>query len=308
MKLDKPLLIVITGPTGSGKTALSIRLAKYFNCEIISADSRQIFKELSIGSAAPDTEELAKVSHHLVADLSVSENFNAGMFEQKALVLLKSLFTKNPVQIVCGGSGMYIKALLYGLDEFPEISSSTRENIKNFYHENGLEALQKKLFEVDPEYYAEVDIQNPQRMMRALEVFESSGRKFSSFKTKNETERFFDSIVIATDLPRNELYERINQRTLTMFKMGWLDECKSLMLYRHKNALQTVGYKEIFDHLDGKISFDECVSLIQQNTRRYAKRQVTYIKHQLNAHFFHPDDFSNLKDFIVGRVPDEKSW
>lgn len=298
----KPKLIIITGPTASGKTELAIWLAKQLGCDIISADSRQIFKELKIGSAAPSESELQTIPHHFIATHSITEVYNAGKFEFEAIEKLNELFTQKPVQIVCGGSGMYIKALLHGFDELPEVDSAYRLQLKNIFQNEGIHVLQKMLREKDVDYYQQVDVNNPQRIIRALEVIEATGKPFSSFRKGRKVERNFDTLVLSIDLPRKELYERINQRTLHMMKLGWVEECMQLKEFRSLNALQTVGYKEIFDYLDGRVGLDQCISMIQQNTRRFAKRQITYIKNQLQAHFVHPADkhavLKLVNDFI----------
>ncbi|MFN4121946.1 MAG: tRNA (adenosine(37)-N6)-dimethylallyltransferase MiaA [Flavobacteriales bacterium] len=298
----KPKLIVITGPTASGKTSLAIWLAQQLACEIISADSRQIFRELKIGSAAPDDSELQAVPHHFIATHSITEAYNAGKFEAEALEKLHDLFMRKPIQIVCGGSGMYIRALLHGFDELPEADSAYRLALNNIFQNEGIYVLQDMLREKDMEYYQQVDVNNPQRIIRALEVIHASGKPFSSFRKGKKVERDFDTLVLSMYLPREELYKRINQRTLHMIKLGWVEECKQLKEYRALNALQTVGYKEIFAYLDDKFELEKCIGMIQQNTRRFAKRQVTYIKNQLQAHFVHPDDkhaiLKLVNDFI----------
>jgi tRNA dimethylallyltransferase len=277
--MSKNLLVVITGPTGSGKTGLSINLAKVLGCSIISADSRQVFKELPIGSAAPTEDEMNGIPHYFIGDRSISEEFNAGIFEKEALSLLEQLFKVNPVQIVCGGTGLYIKALLHGMDDLPKSSPEYRIKLTEQWEANP-ESLKTKLKQLDPFYYAEADLSNKQRVIRALEVINASGETYSSLRTKQQKTRDFDTWVLGIDTPRKILYERINARTLLMLKEGWLEEVKKLVPYQDINALRTVGYQELIEHLKGKMSLGDAIALIQQNTRRYAKRQVTWLRHQ----------------------------
>jgi tRNA dimethylallyltransferase len=277
--MSKNLLVVITGPTGSGKTGLSINLAKVLGCSIISADSRQVFKELPIGSAAPTEDEMNGIPHYFIGDRSISEEFNAGIFEKEALSLLEQLFKVNPVQIVCGGTGLYIKALLHGMDDLPKSSPEYRIKLTEQWEANP-ESLKTKLKQLDPIYYAEADLSNKQRVIRALEVINASGETYSSLRTKQQKTRDFDTWVLGIDTPRKILYERINARTLLMLKEGWLEEVKKIVPYQDINALRTVGYQELIEHLKGKMSLGDAIALIQQNTRRYAKRQVTWLRHQ----------------------------
>jgi tRNA dimethylallyltransferase len=296
--VQKPLLIVIGGPTGSGKTDLSIRLAQELSCSIISADSRQVFSELAIGSAAPEPEQLALVKHYLVGSKSITEPFNAGLFELESLNLLAQLFTENPIQIVCGGTGLYIDALLNGLDQFPEIDPLIRDELNKQFQDEGLESLQAELKIKDPIYFEQIDKQNPQRLIRALEIIRSTGQLYSSLRKNNKTERAFDSIYLATDLPRNELYSNIENRTESMLAKGWLKETELLLPYRHLNSLQTVGYKELFRFLDDELSLDESIHLIKQNTRRYAKRQVTWLRNKALVNWVHPQ--TDAQEIIRG--------
>ena len=278
MVLKRHLLIVVGGPTGSGKTDLSIRLAQQYGCSIISADSRQVFKELAIGSAAPNADQLASAKHYFIGSHSITEPFNAGIFESEALALLSELFLQNPVQVVCGGSGLYIHTLLNGMDQLPEADPEIRKALAAKLDISGITALQYELKEFDPEYYETVDLNNPQRLLRALEVIRATGKPYSQLRSSSKAARPFDVKYIAIDLPREELYRRINQRTLLMMDKGWLEEIKALVNYRELNALQTVGYKELFQFIDEKITLDRAVELIQQNTRRYAKRQLTWLR------------------------------
>ncbi len=287
--MNENKLIVIGGPTGSGKTKLAIQLAKHFECSIISADARQVFRELKIGSAAPNEEELIQAPHFFIGDRSIHQPFNAGMFEQEAITLLDNLFTQNNIQVVCGGSGLYINALLNGMDEMPDIPIEIREVLNSRWKENGLLELKEELIQKDPEFAATVDLENPQRIIRALEIITTTGKPFSSFRKKSPKQRNFTAYYFATDVKREELYNNINMRTLKMMENGWLAETASLLPYQHLNALQTVGYKELFQCLDKKINLEEAISLIQQNTRRYAKRQVTWLRNQAPATWIDPE-------------------
>jgi len=285
---QKPQLIVISGPTGSGKTSLSIRLAQALNCSILSADSRQVFKEMRIGSAAPEESQLNEVPHYFIGSKRIQDPFNAGIFEQEALETLATLFKENPIQIVCGGTGLYIDALLNGFDELPESDPEIRQELDIIFTHSGIEALQIELQNLDPVYYAQVDIHNPQRIMRALEVIRKTGLPYSSLRKKKMAERDFKVVYLATDLVRETLYANINARTEKMIEQGWLKEAEELYPHRKLNALQTVGYKELFAYFDGEIILDRAIELIQQNTRRYAKRQLTWLRNKQEIHWINP--------------------
>ena len=261
-----------------GKTALAIELAKHYNTVSLSADSRQFYKELSIGTAKPTISELAQANHHFINSHSITDKFNVGDFEQQGLALLDELFkTRNNVLLV-GGSGLYIKAICEGFDQLPDVDPDIRERLNTELALKGIEHLQEKLKEVDPDYYAQVDIHNPQRIIRALEVFEGSGQPFSSFRKASLNQRPFNIVKYGLLWPREELYNRINLRVDMMIEEGLVDEVKSLLPYRHLNALNTVGYSEIFDYLDGKTDLPAAVAAIKQNTRRFAKRQLTWFR------------------------------
>lgn len=281
-------MVVITGPTGSGKTGLSIKLAKRLGCSVISADSRQVFKELPIGSAAPSTDEMLGIPHYFIGDRSISEEFNAGRFEQEALSLLDSLFKENPVQIVCGGTGLYIKALLHGMDDLPASSPEYRAQLEVRWNEDP-NSLKEELAHLDPDYALHADLSNKQRVIRALEVIKASGQTYSSLRTKQQKKRAFDSLVLALDLSREILYQRINSRTHSMIEAGWLEEAKQVIPFKDCNALRTVGYQELFECLEGRISMKEAINQIQQNTRRYAKRQMTWIRNQEKVTWINPE-------------------
>ncbi|MEX1187847.1 MAG: tRNA (adenosine(37)-N6)-dimethylallyltransferase MiaA [Bacteroidia bacterium] len=286
--MRKPLVIVVTGPTGSGKTAFSIRLAKKLNCSIISADSRQVFKEIPIGSAAPTNEELNEVKHYLVGSHSINDKFNAGVFEKEALKILESLFKENNIQLVCGGTGLYIKALLEGLDNIPDSSDEIRTELDEIW-ESDPEVLKKQLQELDPEYSKITDLSNKQRVIRALEVIQLSGKTYSSFRKSSQKARDFDYVILAMELPREELYQRINRRSELMIEAGWIKEARNVFPFREVNALQTVGFRELFEFFDGRLSQEEAIEKIKINTRRYAKRQLTWIRNQQEVSWVNPE-------------------
>ena len=271
-------VIIICGPTAVGKTSVSIALAKHFHTEIISADSRQCFNELKIGVARPSEEELKEIPHHFIASYSVKENINAAFFEKFALQKAGDLFKTHDTIIMVGGTGLYIKAFCEGLDEIPPIDEIIRKNIITNYELHGLSWLQEQVKIKDPEFYNVGEIQNPQRLMRALEVVESTGQSILSFRKNKKTERPFNIIKIGLELPKEELYVNINSRVDKMLQNGLVEEVSSLNGYRDVNALQTVGYSEIFEHLDGKISLATAIEEIKKNTRQYAKRQMTWFK------------------------------
>lgn len=282
-------LIVIAGPTAVGKTAVGIALAKKLGTEIISADSRQFFREMSIGTAKPTDEELAQAKHHFINSHSITENFSVGDFERDGLPLLDQLFQKYDTVIMVGGSGLYIRAICEGFDELPVASGEIREKLNLEFKEKGLVYLQEKLKAADPAYYDEVDLNNPQRLIRALEVFESTGKPFSSYRKSATNKRSFECVKIGLNLPRELLYQRINERVDEMIKLGLVEEVRSLMPYRHLNALNTVGYSELFDHLDGKTDLQTAIDLIKQNTRRFAKRQLTWFRKDEGIKWFEAD-------------------
>lgn len=271
-------LMVIVGPTAIGKTALSIELAKYFRTEIISADSRQFFKEMSIGTAKPSPEELAEVPHHFINSHSITTLFSTGDFETASLQLIETLFQKHDVLIMAGGSGLYIDAICKGLDDLPEIDLNIREQLNHQLASEGIDVIRKQLRERDPEYFARVDQFNPQRMIRGLEMVLSTGQKLSSFLTAKAKKRPFNIIKIGLNTDRELLYDRINRRVDLMMEAGLLEEVQSLLPYRSYNALNTVGYSELFDHLDGKTDLSSAIAMIKQNTRRFAKRQLTWFR------------------------------
>lgn len=292
-------LIVVGGATGSGKTALAIRLAQYFHTEVLSADSRQFFREMSIGTAKASPEELQMVPHHFINSLSVEQSYSVGDFERDALALLARLYQEHQFVILAGGSSLYIKALCEGLDEFPEVPDLIRANVEKLYQTEGIEALQEELAQVDPIYFEQVDRANPQRLIRAISVYRASGIPFSSFRTQRAEPRFFSPIYLWLELPREELYQRINQRVDQMLLAGLEEEARSLYPQRHLNALQTVGYQELFDYFAGDISREEAIELIKRNSRRYAKRQATWMRRDGFWKTFSPDQFEAIIQYLA---------
>jgi tRNA dimethylallyltransferase len=283
-------LIVIAGPTAVGKTEAAIGLAQHFNTVVVSADSRQFFREMSIGTAKPNEAELAAAPHYFINSHSITEPFSVGDFERQCLQLLDELFQKHDVVILAGGSGLYIRAITEGFDDLPTANPDVRDRLNTELAANGIAALQERLKEIDPAYYNEVDINNPQRVIRALEVYESTGKTFSSYRTSKINQRPFHIIKLGLDMPREKLYDRINQRVDIMVKDGLLEEVAGLTPYRQYNALNTVGYTELFDYLDGKTDVDTAIAQIKQNTRRFAKRQLTWFRKDKDIIWFDAGD------------------
>ena len=284
--MENKHLIVLAGPTASGKTATAIKLAKAFDAEIISADSRQFYKELSIGTAAPTAEELAQVKHHFVHNLSIEDKYDVADYEKDVLSYLKQYFKTKDIAIMTGGSGLFIDAVCNGLDEIPDISDEIRAKVTKMFDDGGIEALQNEVERVDNDYFQIVDKQNPRRLQRALEVFYQTGKPYSTFRQKNVAKRDFDIIKLAILWDRDKLIERINKRVDLMMKQGLLEEVKSVYPKRHLNSLNTVGYKELFDYLDGKCSLEQAVEQIKINTRQYAKRQMTWLRKRNDYRWF----------------------
>ncbi|HLN53080.1 MAG TPA: tRNA (adenosine(37)-N6)-dimethylallyltransferase MiaA [Lentimicrobium sp.] len=274
----KNTLIIIAGPTAVGKTSVSIDVAAHFGTEIISADSRQFYRGLTIGTAAPSELQLSKVKHHFTGNLQPNEYFNVSQFEHKVIDLLKDLFKTHRVVVMSGGSGLYIKAVCEGIDEMPDIDKGLRYELTSIYQKEGLPSLRKMLFELDPVYAGRVDLANPTRIIRALEVTMQTGKPYSSHLKSAGAGRDFNIIKIALNLPREELHLRISHRVDQMIEQGLIDEARAFYHLRHLNSLKTVGYKELFDYFDGKIPLDEAVEKIKTNTRRYARRQITWFK------------------------------
>lgn len=277
---------MITGPTAVGKTALAIRLAQHFNTEIISCDSRQFYKEMNIGTAKPTPEELSQVKHHFIDSHSIQDEYNVGKFESEAIPLIEELFSKNNVLIMAGGSGLYIQAICEGFDELPEADPVIRKQINDLYAKEGIDGLQKLLMKLDPVHAGQADLQNLQRVSRALEVCLSTGKTYSELRSGKTKTRNFTIIKIGLEMQRELLYERINQRVDQMMEMGLPDEVKRLLPQKQLNALQTVGYSELFDHLEGRTDRATAVSLIKQHTRNFAKRQMTWFKRDSDIRWF----------------------
>jgi tRNA dimethylallyltransferase len=301
MHLTKTLISVV-GPTAIGKTALAIQLAQHFETEIISADSRQFFKEMEIGTAKPDAMELAAAKHHFIDSHSVTKLFSTGDFEQEALTTLEQIFVAHNLAIMVGGSGLYVNALLNGLDEMPEIDLAIREELNKKFEKEGLSAIQRQLADLDPEYFAKVDQNNPQRMIRGLEVFLSTGQKLSSMLSSTKKQRPFNIIKVGLNTDRAILYDRINRRVDLMIENGLIDEVKSLLPFRNYNALNTVGYSEIFNYLDGMITLEDAIAAVKQNTRRFAKRQLTWFRRDEEITWFEPTDLQSVIAHIKQRL------
>ena len=295
-------LIVVVGPTAIGKTTMAINLAQHFHTEILSADSRQFFKEMEIGTAKPSEEELAAAPHHFINSHSIDTLFSTGDFEVQALELLESLFEKHNTVIMVGGSGLYIDALCNGLDKLPDIDLNIREGLNDRFAQEGILFVQELLKEYDPEYFEKVDQSNPQRMIRGVEFFLSTGQKLSSFLTSTKKQRPFNIIKIGLNTDRTVLYDRINNRVDQMLHGGLVEEVKSLQSFRAYNALNTVGYSEIFDYLDGKLSLQEAVDKIKQNTRRFAKRQLTWFRKDQNTTWFEPNQTQEVIEYLEEKI------
>lgn len=296
--MSKKQLIVIVGPTAVGKTDLCVALAKHLKTEIISADSRQFYRQMAIGTAKPTIEEMQGIKHHFVDSHDITDEFNAGSFEKNAIQVINQLFLKYDQLILTGGSGLYIKAVTDGMDEFPEIDQSIRENLNNRLKSEGIKSLSQELSELDPEHYARVDKQNAQRVIRALEVCLGSGKPYSSFLKREPKTRPWSNVKIGLAREREELYTRINARVDLMISAGLIDEVKSLIEFRNTNSMQTVGYKEILSSIDGECNFEEAIEAIKQNTRRFAKRQMTWFKKEKFT-WFPPDEFDSILKFIT---------
>lgn len=301
---NKKTLIAIVGPTAVGKTAMAISLAQYFKTEIISADSRQFYREMTIGTAKPDAEELAGAPHHFINSHSIRQDYSAGDFEREALLRLNELFKQHDVVIMVGGSGLFVRALCEGLDDLPKAGEEVRERLNSEMEQLGIEQMKERLKTIDPAYYKVADIDNPQRVVRALEVFEATGKPMSFYHRKDVDKRPFDILTIGLNMERSQLYARINLRVDRMMETGLLEEVKSLIPFRSKPALLTVGYAELFDYLDGNISLGDAVDKIKQNSRRYAKRQITWFKKYGDTFWFQPTETGDIIDFIQTKLLD----
>lgn len=296
--MKRNFLVIIGGPTAIGKTNVAIKLANYFGVEVLSADSRQFYKELSIGTAKPTQKELEQAPHHFINNLSIENAYTVGDYERAVLTKLEQLFERYQAALLVGGSGMFIRAICEGLDEFPEVPTTIREKWVQLFENEGIVPLQTALEQQDPTYFYEVDIHNPHRLIRALSVIEASGQVFSSFRQQSSKERPFELLYILLDMDRAKLYERINLRVDKMMDAGLLEEARALFPKRHLNALQTVGYEELFQHLEGKHSLEKAVELIKRNSRRYAKRQMTWFRKRDHWNRFSPTDIEGIKGFL----------
>ncbi len=302
-------LITVIGPTAIGKTALSIALAQHFGCDIISCDSRQFFKEMKIGTAVPSDEELSQATHHFIQNKSIFEEYTVGDFERDTIAKLDELFLKNNIQIMVGGSGLYVDAVIKGFDSFPDIDPTVREEVRTHYEKYSIEFLQNQLQQLDPEHFDTIisenpqTLQNPHRMMRFVEVCMSTGKPYSSFLNKEKNKRNFTPIVIGLEADRQIMYNRINQRVDIMMEMGLLEEAKNLYSHKDLNALQTVGYRELFDYFDEKNSLAFAVEEIKKNTRRFSKRQMTWFKRTEDAFWFdYLTDTNKIVDTIQSKI------
>lgn len=291
-------LIVITGPTAVGKTELCMELAQWLNIPIINADSRQMFRELKIGTAAPTDKQLQQVRHYFVGNLSISDYYSASMYEQDVNKLLAELFTTSNYALLTGGSMMYIDAVCNGIDDIPTVDETTRQLMKQRLAEEGLEALVEELKQLDPEHYEVVDRQNPRRVVHALEICHMTGKTYTSFRKAEKKQHPFQIVKIGLNRDRSELYERINLRVDKMIQNGLVEEARNLTSYRHANALNTLGYKELFNYFDGIWNLDEAIERIKGNTRRYARKQLTWFKRDATMRWFHPNDVELIKNYI----------
>lgn len=299
---NKKFLILVVGPTAVGKTDICLNLAKKFATEIVSCDSRQFYREMNLGTAKPSPEELQLVPHHLINSLSIYEDYDVRKFEKDALEILEEIFREKNVAIMTGGSGLFADAVTKGMDEIPDVDPEIRRQLLMEFEVKDIEWLQAQLSSADPEYYEQVDRQNPQRLMRALEVFRGTGQKFSSFRVRKKVTRSFQILKIGLDRDRDELYQRIDFRMDQMIASGLFEEADALFGKRHLNALQTLGYAEIFGFLEGKYDREEAIRLLKRNSRRYAKRQLTWFRRDEEIRWFHPDQLREISTWITAQM------
>jgi tRNA dimethylallyltransferase len=295
-------LIIIAGPTAVGKTAVAINIARALQTEIINADSRQVYKEMVIGTAAPTAEEKTLVKHHFTGHRSIYEPYNASMFEQDAIAFLESWFKHHDVMVMAGGSGLYMDAVCRGIDDLPTVDPAIRTEIHQIFRNEGLEGIRTRLSKADPEYYDRVDLNNPQRIMKALEIYEMTGKPYTSLLTGQSKTRIFQTLKIGLNIPRNELHNRINNRVDLMMELGLLEEARNLHPYAHLNALNTVGYKELFGYFDGMMPLEKAVEKIKDHTRQYARRQITWFGRDKELTWFHPEETHKALAYIKERI------
>jgi tRNA dimethylallyltransferase len=296
------ILLVITGPTGIGKSKVALEIARHFNTEIISADSRQIYKETKIGTAVPEETELKKIRHHFIRSHSISDYYNASQYEFDVLKLLEELFQKNNLVVMVGGSMLYVDAVCNGIDDLPAVDPELRKSLLETYHSEGIDNLRLQLKKLDPDYYASVDLKNPKRIIHALEICLMTGKPYSSFRSESKKTRPFGIIKIGLNCDRQELYDRIDKRVDKMVLDGLVDEAQSVYPYRHLNALNTVGYKELFEVFDGKASLEEAIARIKNNTHKYARKQLTWFRRDKGIRWFEPGQAEKIIHYITAKT------
>ncbi|HJV78066.1 MAG TPA: tRNA (adenosine(37)-N6)-dimethylallyltransferase MiaA [Paludibacter sp.] len=301
-QLERPTLLVILGPTGVGKTNISLRLAEHFGCPIVSSDSRQFYRELKIGTAAPTEEQISRVKHYFIGSHSIHDEYNAGQYEQDAIQLLDELFQKHKVVMLVGGSMMYIDAVCNGMDEIPTVDAETRAFWQKQYADFGLEFIQAELLRLDPVHYRQVDLLNPKRIIHALEICSMTGKPYSDLRTGQRKLRNFNILKIGLNRPRPELYERINARVDEMMTEGLLQEAEQFYQFRKLNTLNTVGYKELYEYMDGNWTLDFAINMIKQDSRRYAKRQLTWFNRDKEILWFHPDELESKIELVLQNI------
>lgn len=294
----KKILVVLVGPTAVGKTAHCIALAQHFGTEIVSSDSRQVYREMTIGTAVPSTDELSAVKHHLIQHKSIFAPYNASMFEQEALETIKKIHQRYDIVLATGGSGLYVDTLCHGIDELPDTDPQLRKELREDFEKNGIESLRRKLKKLDPDHYKRVDLKNHQRILKALEVTLSTGKPYSTYLTRSKAERPFHIIKLGLNMDRSVLHERIATRVDQMMEAGLLEEAKELFPHRELNALNTVGYRELFDFIEEKIPLEKAVELIKRNTRRYARKQISWFSRDVRMHWFAPENVKETIAFI----------